>query len=369
MSSEINASIEEIQNIQAIPGKDRIVSAEVGGYPVVLQKATDPVEYVEGQTFPYEGAKVLYLPAGLHIPPIVGEMLGVRGHLRKGHIVKMIRLGGFPSYGVVLPLSAPFLPIEMRDMPVATNVDQWLGTSKYEPPVTGASQSFKTTREDPRLFRFTDIERMNKHIAHLADVFRPGMRVLVTEKIHGTNVRLASIEGELMVGSRKMQRAYPDDGNVAQHHYWHPLLNGNIENFLRVAGAEHKQVILFGETYGPGVQDGFTYGQNDLQFLAFDLMIDGHYQPASVMLEYFKTFNIPMVPVDYIGEWPGIEYVKVLAESNSRITEAHIREGVVLRPLDEEIMIHRLGRVILKVINSAYDELKDRGKFEDSTDE
>ncbi len=113
-------------------------------------------------------------------------------------------------------------------------------------------------------------------------------------------------------------------------------------------------VILFGEGYGPKIQNGGKY-RSDVSFILFDVFISGNYQPRESVEDIARSFGIDIVPIIMEGTLEaGIAYIK--SHPNSTIGTAEM-EGLVGRPKVE--MRDRCGkRVIVKIKWSDY---KNRG--------
>lgn len=96
---------------------------------------------------------------------------------------------------------------------------------------------------------------------------------------------------------------------------------------------------------GPKIQNGGLYRDNQ-DFILFDVMIAGNWQPRESVENIAKYFGIDIVPVVFTGTiQEGIDYVK--NKPNSKIGTAK-SEGLVGRPMVE--MQDRTGkRVIVKI--------------------
>lgn len=355
--SEINATIERVERLEPIEGADRLQSALIGGFPVIINK-----DYQEGE-------KVVYFPMGLEMPPYVAKTFDVEKFLRKGRVVKAVRLKGALSYGLALSVERPTDPNigVLNNYPVGEKVDWFFGTRKYEPPVSVQASRFGLIdKGDPRLLKFTDIDRLNK----FGNVLE-GLEVVITEKIHGTNVRIATIDGELLVGSRQMQRKEPPANEISTNWFWYPTQNDALRYMLyelsRNPDESLNQVILFGETYGSSVWSKFHYDVNGLNFRAFDIMVNGRYLDYPEFNKITRNYGIPTVPVDYYGIW-NPELAAHLAQHHSNLTRSHIREGIVVRTTTE-MMGRKVGRYIFKILNPDFDTRVSEGKIEDATEE
>lgn len=344
-----------LESTQPIEGADYLQSAVVDGLPIVVSK-----NYTEGE-------KVVYFPMGLELPPYVARIFGVEQHLRKGRVIKTVKLKGYVSYGMALRLDGenadPFFG-GLSDLPVGTDVDFFFGTKKYEPPVSPIAGRFGVAAvNDPRMPRFTDIQRLNSKEKYLE-----GKEVYVTEKIDGSSVRIGYFDGELVVGSRNLTRAEPTYEEKKTNWFWYPTLDERVMSLLRVLHEEqrYKHIILYGEVYGSGVNPKMHYDVKGLNFMAYDLVLDGKYVDAATLISLFTRHHIPAVPVDYLGPFDAGQ-IKALAQRKSNLTHSNIKEGIVVRTLHEEYH-PREGRLIYKHLNPEYDIRKSAGKVDDITD-
>ena len=96
---------------------------------------------------------------------------------------------------------------------------------------------------------------------------------------------------------------------------------------------------------GPKIQNGGLY-RNNQDFILFDVMIAGNWQPRESVEDIAKYFGIDIVPLVFSGTiQEGIDYVKT--KPNSLIGTAK-SEGLVGRPMVE--MQDRTGkRIIVKI--------------------
>ena len=104
-------------------------------------------------------------------------------------------------------------------------------------------------------------------------------------------------------------------------------------------------VILFGEGYGPKIQNGGNY-RNDVSFILFDVFIAGNYQPRESVEDVARSFGIDIVPIIFEGTiQEGVDFVKT--HPKSTIGTAFM-EGLVGCPKVE--MRDRCGkRIIVKI--------------------
>jgi hypothetical protein len=162
-----------------------------------------------------------------------------------------------------------------------------------------------------------------------------------TEKIDGTNIRVHWNGHKVAFGGRA------DAAEIPSH-----LLNKLTEIFGTDEAEQifeqkfgEKEVILFGEGYGPKIQSGGSY-RSDVSFIMFDVLISGNYQPRESVEDIAKAFGVDVVPIIFEGTiQEGVDYVK--SKPKSTIGTA-MMEGLVGRPKVE--MRDRCGkRIIVKI--------------------
>lgn len=105
--------------------------------------------------------------------------------------------------------------------------------------------------------------------------------------------------------------------------------------------------MLVGEGYGAKIQKGGLYRDNQ-EFILFDVMIGGNWQPRETVDDIARYFSIGVVPIVLKGTInEGIKYVKTKPDSLIARNGAK-SEGLVGRPMVE--MKDRIGkRVIVKI--------------------
>ena len=110
-------------------------------------------------------------------------------------------------------------------------------------------------------------------------------------------------------------------------------------------------MILFGEVFGSKVQS-LHYGEvGTLGFRAFDLLADGKYLDSADFAAVCAEF-VSRPDVLYQGPYD-LATIKALSEGDTTLGVGHIREGVVVKPVNERID-PKVGRVCLKYIGDPY---------------
>lgn len=331
--SSLLVPVAEIEDVKPHPNADRLELAIIGGWQVIVGK---------GNYKP--GVRVVYVPPDAIIEPRWSDRWGVTQYLSNGR-VRTAKLRGEPSFGFTVPITD--LPAGGELHEVGENVAAVFGITKYDPYVKTEREktlSYDSLPNHPMLLKYTDVENLR----HYPLVIPEGEEVVMTEKIHGTNARIACIDGEVMIGSRNQRKLIPED--LSSSWFSHPLENPGVKGLLTKLGESHKQVILYGEVFGK-VQK-LQYGVDRLAFRAFDLMIDGKYQDWDDVVDICTTYGIPMVPVLYRGPFT-LSQAQLLSNGPTTIGGGHTREGVVVHPVTER-RDPKLGRVILKFVGSDY---------------
>ena len=162
-----------------------------------------------------------------------------------------------------------------------------------------------------------------------------------TEKIDGTNIRIYWDGHKVSYFGRTDKAQIPAE-----------LMNRLVELFGGEVNEEifeqkfgETEVMLIGEGYGEKIQKGGLYRKGQ-DFILFDVMIAGNWQPRESVEDIAKTFNIDVVPIVLEGTiQEGIDYVKTKPKSKIGTADS---EGVVGRP-EMELQDRTGNRVVVKI--------------------
>lgn len=307
-----------------------------------------------------KGDLAVYVPADAVVP---SEVPGTEFLDKYHRRVRPVRLRGIYSEGVLLPISVLRDFIDKRD--VGEDVQDILKITKHEDPIPAHLSGEVET--DPGCCPVYDIENYKKYKALLA----PGERVVVTEKLHGTNARYVYIPGRgLMVGSRNnfWKRAPKPatgvrllwqklkaklTGKAIQKHrnnlYWATAETYGLEEKLK----NYPHRVVYGEIYGQ-VQD-LKYDSKPGQtwFRVFDVydLKTKRWLDWDTVRTICMGLGLETVPVLY-DEPFSHEILEGLVEGKSAIA-SHFREGVVVKPANTRYDPTH-GRVILKWVSETY---------------
>jgi hypothetical protein len=196
-------------------------------------------------------------------------------------------------------------------------------------------------------FEKTGIKPKNKNKLIIGEYSLPEFELIknwqVFEKIDGTNVRIIYTKTEkgddLYFGGRTSNAQIPADLFKRLQEIF------TIEKF-KARFPTVKQLILFGEGYGGKIQCGGNYS-NSVDFIGFDIFIDGWWLKHEDCLDIFNSFDVSMVPYLFIAMPTDdiVDYVRSQPKSTISINADYIMEGVVCRT--EPLLLCR-DREVLK---------------------
>jgi len=133
------------------------------------------------------------------------------------------------------------------------------------------------------------------------------------------------------------------------------------ENILRLITQlcdEKYPVTVYGEIYGPGIQD-MDYGLAHAGYRVFDIKVNGRFLSFDDFAAACAFWQVETVPLLY----KGVYYDGLVEEYTNGNSIAAVepvrskfkgREGIVITPLVEEWSEQLLGRLILKSLSADY---------------
>ncbi|WP_300924565.1 RNA ligase family protein [uncultured Clostridium sp.] len=171
-----------------------------------------------------------------------------------------------------------------------------------------------------------------------------------TEKVDGTNIRVHWDGHRVEFGGRTDKAQIP----VHLVNKLNELFGGPANEELFEQKFGEADVILYGEGYGPKIQNGAFY-RDDVSFILFDAQVGETYLKRDAIEDIAIYFNIDIIPILFEGTLTkGIEYVKKHPQSVIAKNGA-MMEGVVARPKVE--LRTRMGkRIIVKI---KWEDMKD----------
>lgn len=355
--STFKVEVCEIASITPHPNADRLEIATLPGkdWNVVVQKDRYKI-----------GSKVIYFPVDSILPEAIESIIfPIDSKIKLANSrVKTIKLRGAISQGMVVD---PIL-LKLEKINIGTDVTALLGVLKYEPPEThqGASTQGKTVRhKHPSFHKYGGLENAKNYNT----IFIEGEEVIVSEKIHGSHIRMMSAPfyaNTLLKKLKKFLRLAP------AYEFVYGSNNVELTNKLLYSGfyktniyAEmvHKyqlqdkippNVALHGEVIGDGVQKGYTYGcaSGERRVVFFDVKVDGKYLDPIAAEHFILSLGLEFVPVLYRGPFNKEKILSLTKGDSVYCKTQKIREGVVVKPIQESSCF--IGRKVLKYISDNY---------------
>lgn len=375
--SQLRVEICKVLDVVNHPNADKLDVITIKGWNCIVSKGQFKI-----------GDLVIFCPPDSLIPDNIIEQYKLE-FLKKNNKVGTIKLRGAVSQGLILDLAclpANFNIIEGRD------VAEVLKITKWEPPEqniggTPPKENYRTLllkykskeitlrrfifkflglikekyfkrkkKLNPLFDRYIDIE----NIKHYTNPFNEDDIVIITEKLHGTNARFGYLlkysifngiceTYEFCYGSHNVQLTKQRE----KAGFYNKDVYSQIVEKYQLESKVPKNIILYGEIFGKGVQD-LTYGLDGLECRFFDAknIEKGNYLDYNDFIKLCDKLDLPYVPILYHGKFSD-KILKECTEGMSTIYPKQIREGCVIKPIKEEYS-HSVGRKIFKSINPEY---------------
>lgn len=358
--STLSVKIERILEVQPHPNADRLDLVTVLGWQCVTAKGVFK-----------SGDLCAYFPIDSILPEKVEAVIfGPDSKVKLDkHRVRTIKLRGAISQGMAISLPT------LQDAGVLSlhhveghDVTQELGVTKYEPPVTASTpQAAGVPRKklNSNFHKYTGIENGKNY----PELFEQGERVVVSEKLHGTNARYGWVKFEASTLWKKILQFFklaPEYEFVFGSHnvqlqdspfdktYYGTNVYAKMISQYNLKEVIPKGYALYGEIVGDGIQKGYSYGckPGEHRLYLFDIMKDGTYLDDAEFVQAVVDLNLPKVPVIYRGPYNKDKIKELVSGSSILDPSQHVREGIVVKPVKEQKTY--MGRKIVKLINEEY---------------
>lgn len=335
------ASIKIIESLSPIPNKDRIETARVDGWTVIVKRG----EFEVGDLCVY-----------VEIDSVLPEKPEFEFLRSKGFRIKTMKMAGVISQGICFPMS--ILPYGQYT--IGDDVTALLGVTQYEPTQDVDPELTKKKSRWPRwlmrLAWFRRIVGKNKRqrtgfpefvpktdetrIQNVPEILeRKNVHWTATEKLDGQSGTFALLrhrrkilpdQFEFIVCSRNMRRYTPDNTS-----YWHVAKKYQLEKLLRSWIGNDDWIAIQGECVGPGIQKN-KYGLKDYDLYVFNVYTQRGGRMASLSARIqCEDFGLKFVPIIDSGlVLPDtVDEVLAYAHGPSAIGDT-LREGIVFRSSD-----------------------------------
>jgi len=323
------ASIQKIKSVESIEGADNIEKVSVLGWHCVAKKGEFKV-----------GDRCIYC----EIDSVLPEKPEFE-FLRKNNFrIRTIKLRGQISQGICFPLDIIVSDKRLSYLEGA-DVTEELGVIKYEPKLPGhlggIAKGFR-----PSYIPKTDETRIQSCPDVLIRHF--GDSCYYTEKMDGTSVSVWNKDGYKGISSRKLE--LKEDDTSA---YW--IAVKRLEMLKRLDQIKFN-VCVQGELVGPGIQ-GNKYRLKETDIFLFNIfnIDEQRYLNFDEMVDVSMEMGLKTVPilgkVDF--KFSSVDDIVEFAKGKSMINPEIMREGIVVRPLQEKTD-EELGRFSFKVVNADF---------------
>lgn len=310
--------VARITEIRPIPGADNIEQVTVGGWDCIVQKG----QYAAG-------GLVVVATTDAIIPVELSDLMNVTNYLRKGGRVRTVKLRGVYSECLIIPLM--YVPKgDINTYTEGKDMMEVMSIFKYEPPVRtislGGGRKIRY-QDNPNFhiyYKFPNLKNMD-------GMFTKDDIVEITRKIHGTNARYGIVkrskvtlfhklrklfgnkwaEYEYVYGSHNVEKGSDSQGFYDTDVWAKVAEDYNIKNKLWNWVKTHvgspnelgEGIILYGEIYGAGIQKGYDYGLTNMEFVGFDIKLNGEYMSTYDVYVGLDRLELPHVEELYIGQW------------------------------------------------------------------
>jgi RNA ligase (TIGR02306 family) len=221
-------------------------------------------------------------------------------------------------------------------------VTELLGIIKYEPKIPACLQGLiKGTF--PSFIPKTDEERI-QNIPSIIEYF-PNVLCYITEKVDGTSGTYYWYNGEFGVCSRNLD--LKPDKTI----YWYIAEKYNLKQKLQDL---NRNIAIQGEIAGEGIQQNHykLQGQDVFLFSVFDIDKQQYLGYIDLIDIAFKLGlkTVPILVDDFTLEGHTVDSLLELSDDTSRLCKTTIREGIVIRSIENVLG----NRISFKVINNQY---------------
>jgi len=300
---------------------DSLVIGKVGEFQVVEKKGI----YKDGD-------EVVFAPEKSILSGAIKDEFSRYLVGKDGNRIGPMRLRGEDSMGIIIPT---YLLPDLTQYEIGEDISSILDITRYEPPIP---EGFKGI-----LKRVTDV-KLNNHdcgrIGIYLDEFVEGERIVITEKVHGTQLAVVynSDTGELYLSSKDAFRAGLHIEEDGENTYWRALRNDNIHELLRVTYKDVGNVQLFGEVIPAFKKYKYGFTKDKPTVKLFDIQVGGTSIPYDRIPDVFKALWTPLL---YDGPLHLNEArtslapeITALVNQKEKVSgqEIHWAEGGVLRP-------------------------------------
>ncbi len=321
------------------PEVQRLELAKVGQY-----------QFVVGKGIYKNGDIIICVPDKSILPNEIADQGDTRKYLSgpEKNRVKAIKLQKEISCGILLPDDRE----DLRWHSLGDDISELLGIKKYEPALpaqlVGRVKPVGNIETGGKEITRHDVEQFNLYI----NEFEPDETVIVTEKIHGSQIAIIrTIDGRHLISSKGLIGRGLTIDEDENNSYWQAVKASRLFESID-SMYPNKHVQVFGEMIP--CQKGFGYGQEKPTIVIFRFEVDGINIPVEDHNNWIKA---RWAPVLYTGPLD-IDKIRAMRSGKEQVSgkQLHIREGVVVSPAIPRLSKKGNFPLYLKIINPDYKE-------------
>ncbi len=343
----------KISKIIPIEGADRVALAQVVGMTY---------QFVVGKSDFSVGSECVYFPIDSVLPIElvnhfgIGKFLSGKEHnrVKTNKFLKQISQGYVASIESVLNYLNTYCPIPDTGQPFTTenlpnDLTQLLAVKKYEAPEVFVGNA-KLTKLDVGVYDIEGVSRYQNVVDYLMD-----LDVLISEKVEGMNMFLEiKGNGEIRIAQRNYYITSNDPENP--HSFEKVATRDLLPVAKRIQDEKYPNcdVRIRAEFLGESSQGNY-YMFKGQKALVFEIDVNSVPLNASDVVELVKEYNIPFVPIVFIGklrDYLNGKTIQEMSNGKSALVD-RLREGIVIRPLVEK-SLDGFGRCIVKHRSEEY---------------
>lgn len=318
------ASIQKVIEVSKHPNADTLDVIKVLGWTLVSKTS----EFSVGDLCVY-----------IEIDTIVPETPVFEFLRDKSFRIRTAKIRGIVSQGIAFPIN--ILP--EGDYAIGQDVSEILGVIHYEKPIPVSLRGMMRGNL-PFGISKTDEIRIESVPEIIDEIY--GMDVYITQKLDGTSCTFANKNNDFHVCSRN--NSFKED---AKNIYWLMAYKYDISSKIK-----DRNIAIQGEIVGEGIQKNPVglKGNHFYMFNAIDLN-NMKYFDYDDLVSLSKEFEIPMVPVEYVGKFNfNFDEIRNMSNGKYIIGQNKIKEGIVVRTIKERYSEVLKGRTSFKCVSPEY---------------
>lgn len=316
------ATVEPAQNSDKL---DTVTFEETGRFALIGRGNHKP------------GDTVFFIPAESVLPLELSDALDITKYTSRSRI-RVTKLRGNRSEGLVVDKAVvePYLPYIMKwEDPPSSHMRGDQRAAK------GIALEFEKFYKMPNLLDEPKLFNVGEHLAW-------------SIKIHGTNCRFGYLQNpqteeyELYVGSHNVVLR-ESEVNL----YWQVIKSLLVDKHIYPDNMDSiKDLVFYGEIYGPGIQKGFHYDETVPTVKVFSMKQKYDYVDVGTLRETCGKLGFPVVE-HHKTTFRSLSELRDIADNVEGLTTSHINEGIVVVSTERP-------SVMAKLISFNYLALNDR---------